>query len=100
MVALDCIEWQGQTLGPILHSGPMPQKLTVSSQLELTYVTGHTNTRSHLSKFATFKVRKVHMWRTCCMLSLLPVSGTRLLKHLYFRSDWAARRVFVLLFCP
>ena len=28
------------------------------------------------------------------MLSLLPVSGTRLLKHLYFRSDWAARRVF------
>ena len=52
MVALDCIEWQLQTLSPVLHSGPMPQKLTVSSQIELTYLTGHANTRSHLSEFA------------------------------------------------
>ena len=55
MITLDCTEWHLQTLSPILHPGPMPQKLTVSSQIEPTYVTGHMNTCSHLSKFATWR---------------------------------------------
>lgn len=41
-------EWPLQPSCTILHSGPVPQNLTVPPQTELTYVTGGENTRLRL----------------------------------------------------